>query len=637
MKKRGIAVVFLLCFILLASLIIAEGEDCTEDSDCATDEFCEDEICVLNETTEVEVTVDDSEEFDDQIDKAYNCLINKVKDCPSSLSFEEKVFSLLAVGECYDEILDSSRNDECWPSSSCSLKNTAQTILALDNTGSSTEKAEDWLLSQKTTPTNVIWYLQIESNSATRCTISYSGSSHVVDLREDKRISSSAGGCLSLSEGGYWFRISPNCYETEFQISCSNNFFTSLLYKRQDSSTIYVSDTITSASAEGTTTEKINSFCFQQGGACNYEGSLWAALALKFKGHDVSSFIPYLVTMSEDNIRELPEAFLYYLTGYQDFRLKLLNKQIAGYWSVSGDKFYDTALAVYSLGYQEPVEKTNAKEWLLEVQDSDGCWKGNIRNTAFILHSIWPRSIYDIDDSEGLDCVDEGYYCMSSADCLSGTGELLSGYDCATPYRCCSQPKELKSCDDLGGEICNSNENCQGVNSRTPEASDTSFGQVCCVGGSCQIKEDETECERFGGSCKSICGSGEEENSDDCGDSLLVCCEDSDEEEDSSSLWLWIIVLGILILLVVLAIIFRDKLKVFWMRTKSKFGKGSSSGRPGPRGPPGFPPPSSSIPMRGPPRRIIPNMSPPRNQQRNSQKSPSDVDDVLKKLKDLGK
>ncbi len=43
------------------------------------------------------------------VDKAYNCLEAKVKDKCASLSSEERVFSLLAVGQCKDTVLSDSK------------------------------------------------------------------------------------------------------------------------------------------------------------------------------------------------------------------------------------------------------------------------------------------------------------------------------------------------------------------------------------------------------------------------------------------------------------------------------------------------------------------------------------------------
>jgi hypothetical protein len=555
----------------------------------------------------------DTEEF--KVDKAYDCLEGKVKDRCSSLSLEERIFSLLAIQKCKDEVVSDSKYES-------DVKLTAQAILALNEAGTSTTEAETWLLSQNQTPPDIIWYLQIESPSSTICSITYGGSEYSVAIGEDKKISSGAGSCLSLSEGGWWLTISQSCYDNEFEISCDKQFLTSLLFKKETSSTIHVSEKTNSASAEGTTIEKVNSFCFMQGGSCDYEGSLWAALVLDYLDYDISSYMPYLVTMTGGNEKYLPESFLYLLTDDSNYRIDLLEKQKTNYWDESGDKFYDTAVALYSFQYEEPQEKTSTKEWLLEVQDKSGCWKGNIRNTAFLLYSIWPKDsgVEPIPEEE--DCEIDGHgYCMSSMSCQESGGIELSSYSssCSGVNICCDMEKLLDTCEEMGGEVCGFSEECS---TSTIEALDTS---ECCL-GYCEEPVQESECELNGGACKNECSEDEEELSYSCDYGDLCCVEKTTPE---ASYW-WIWVLLILIVLVLLGIIFRDKLRTYWFRIRSKFGK--SRPRRGPR--PGFPTPPRMFPRRIMPRRILP---PTQKAPARKPRPKGELDDVLKKLKEMGK
>ncbi|MCK4647601.1 hypothetical protein KAT24_01575 [Candidatus Pacearchaeota archaeon] len=559
-------------------------------------------------------------------EKGYDCLETKVAGKCSSLSPEERIFSLLAIDRCKSEVVADAKDDECWPASGCKIKTTAQAILALNSVGTSTTKAENWLLSQEISPPNVDWLLQIESTSPTSCDISYLGKPpYTISINADKKISSNAGACLKIYDE-YWLRISPTCYNEEFEISCDETFFTNLLYKKQGSDVIYVLKGTNSASAGGVTKENVNSFCFKQGASCNYEGSLWAALVLKFKGHDTSSYLPYLITMTDENSEFIPESFLYSLTG--SFKEELLLKQKESkWWSESGDKFYDTAVALYSLQKEEPQEKTDAKDWLEEVQGDDGCWQNNIRNTAFILFSAWPKKIISPDETKP-DCEDEDYYCMTSAACQESGGDVLVNYGGCGINVCCSVESLLESCLLQGGEICSSGELCSG---ETVAAADT---EKCCVSGECVEIEDDggeekSECERYGGECKSFCSSDEESSSYDC-PSFDVCCFDK-----SKKTYTGIIIFGILIILTVLGIIFRKKLRKYWLKIKSKFGKSKPGSRRGPRG---FPPgPSSSIARRTTPRRILPPGQRPVRRYTPRQKPKGEMDDVLKKLKEMGK
>ena len=545
-----------------------------------------------------------------KINQAYDCLEDKIIGKCSSLSSEEKVFSLLSVGRCKSEVVaDLEKN----------TKTTAQAILALDNIGSSTTTSEDWLKTQTSNPSDITWYLQIESNEPTMCTVTYLDSPHTVNINEDKKITSSAGNCLSLTEGGWWLKVSSTCFDQEFKISCDKSFFTSLIYKEQASATVYVSEEMNSASSGGTTTEKINSLCFTEGLTCNYESSLWATLALKTKGYEISAYLPYLFTMADANSKYLPEAFLYILTESQDFRTNLLLKQKENYWDESGEKFYDTALALYPFQYETPTEKSNSMTWLLENQDNAGCWQGNLRNTAFILHSVWPKALSVSED----DCTGAGYYCMSEADC---EGSIVSAYNCAGVSVCCDTPKPLKPCSDEGGEICSSSETCFG--GTEVQASNTDYGETCCVDGSCVPATPECESD-YDGICRSFdCNDDEKEASYDCNPGETCCVK-----KKGSGLF-WIIFLLLLCILVALAIIFRKKLRPYWFKLKEKFNQLKSKffkGKPGPKPPP----PYAITPQRVPQRRILPPVK--RGPIRRPRTQKGDMNEVLQKLKEMGK
>jgi len=554
-------------------------------------------------------------------DKAYDCLEEKVQGECSSLSAEAKIFSLLAIGECKDEVLaDSSYESD--------VTLTAQAILALNEVNVNTDGAEEWLLTKTISPPGIDWLLQIETDEATTCSIIYEGGTVNININEDKTISG-ASGCLTSYFGGYWLKVSDTCYNKEFSISCSSGFLTTLLYKKTDSLTFYVSEKTSSASSGGTTTEKVDSFCFGDT-SCDYEASLWAAVVLNFLSHETSSYIPYLISMMNDidNQKYIPEAFLYLLTN--EFRNELLSEQLSdGYWQKSDDKFYDTALALYPFQYEEFQEKTDAINWLEDVQGKDGCWNsGNIRDTAFLLYSIWPKTFYVGDGDVGVNCEDAGGYCMSSMSCQEAGGSVLDYY-CSALFKCCDTEIFLDTCDDQAGEICTSDEICAGGTSA--DASDISYGEICCVNGECRTPSQESECESYDGICRDSCYSDEEESYYSC-DSGELCCVEKTISEKKSYWWVWWLL--ILIFLAVMGIVFKDRLRPIWFKIKSKFGK--SKPGPKPRGPrPGFPP--SRMPQRRvisrralPPARRIPLRKP-------GTKPRPEMDDVLKKLKEMGK
>jgi len=593
-------------------------------------------VCADENNDSIQITSSRGQE-NNQINRAYACLDSKVDGKCSSLSLNEKIFSALAVGKCTTELNRDARNSECWPSSSCNIKTTAQVILALNGK----EKAENWIKSKSKVYSGLIWYLQIESIEKTDCQITYSGSTYDISIGDDKKISSFAGPGLSLASGSYWLKIQPEYYSKEFQISCDKSFKTSLLFKKKGSSMIYVPSTLHSGSAEATITETVNSFCFSDTSSCDYESNLWAVLALKTVDEDFNftDYLPYLITSLDENEKYMPESFIYALTGQEEYRNKLLLKQKSNsYWLESGDKFYDTALALYPFRFEEGIlQKENSKDWLLSegVQDNEGCWQGNILNTAFLLYSLWPKeSVPSVEEN----CEEKNYYCMYFDECISSGGDELD-YDCPNiMHICCDTEKISETCADKGGTICTSEQTiCEGGNFDA-NVKGLLSGEQCCVGGVCKKSTPSTsECEDSGGTCRYACKEDEEiDYSYECGGNYFCCFT-----KTSGQNYTLIIILIVLILLVIIGILFRNKLRRLWVRIKSKFGKSKPGFRKRPMPPEGpfFAQPSSRLPLRRPPRRL-PLRRPPRRLplRRPPLKRPKrDLDAVLKKLKEMSK
>ncbi|MBI2043848.1 hypothetical protein HYT24_00600 [Candidatus Pacearchaeota archaeon] len=570
-----------------------------------------------------------------KVNNAYSCLQDEItkKKC-SNLTSEEKVFSMLATGLCKNEV----KSDAKYRSD---VKYTAQATILL---GKSDSELKKWLISQNRTSTGIDWYLEIESPKATTCTVSYSGGSATFSINEDKTILSlSSNSCFSLSTGNYWLKIDANCYAKEFETSCNQQFLTTLLYQKQNSETIYVTETTHSSSASGSTKEKVNSFCFKKGVSCDYETTLWAAFALSSVGEKVTAYLPYLTVMADENTNLLPESFLYHLSGNADFKNQLLSKQINNkWWLALNDRYYGTAQALMPLKYEESPQKSGATGWLFnEAQEENGCWNSaNIKNTAFLLYSMGGRNVSISDGNAsgtGIDCTAAGYFCTSQINCAA---QALPGYSCSGAFVCCSQNIPLKTCTEQGGIMCASNQVCTGIGAVSTDAADATSGQKCCVQGTCQTPTTGTvgggssSCEIAGGTCRvSGCLSGESETSDSCDFSTDSCCVTSTSSGKIN--YMWIAILLVLIALVVAGIIFREKLQMLLLRMKSKFRSGGSTATTTSR--PGFPPFGSSPYQQRPPlRRVLPASNQrPRPMPRS--RSQSEVDDVLKKLKDMSK
>lgn len=581
---------------------------------------------------------------------AVSCINQKILDkgC-SNLGLEDQIFALLSVKQCKSDLISQAQEEGCFGIKSCTIKTTSQAALALSDSGSDAQEYIDWILSKNDTANGIEWLAQIETSGAASCTITDSNSNNYqVSVGEDKKITSTklSKGCLSVDSTGYWLEVNSKCSNQEFEISCDQDFFTNMLFRKASSQALYVlSDSPETASAGGTTLlNQQEALCFTKGNKCNYEGTLWGVSLLKKLGYDVSSYLPYLMAFQTDNEKYLPESFLYYLTGEPDFAVQLGLKQKANrYWDEAYDRYYDSAVAL--LNMPDSAERDNAINWLGDVQGGDGCWaSGSISKTGFLVYSLWPTaSLGGGDETPVEDCVDSGNYCISDIECSDALGDVLEG-DCPAFEVCCSVDKLAESCTDMGGEVCDSTQTCNGGYEDT-SASDLLSDEICCVYGSCQdsTPQQENTCSQNLGSCRvgSCLDNEEQDYTLDCDFSDEICC--TTKEKTGGHWWIWLLI--ILIILTILAIIFREKLRDFYMQYKSKgFGKPKSP----PKGkmikrngiPPQRPIPRRPLrkilpPSRAPPRRGPPTIHKPRPPQKA--KSTNEIDDVLKKLKEMGK
>ncbi len=133
------------------------------------------------------------------------------------------------------------------------------------------------------------------------------------------------------------------------------------------------------------------------------------------------------------------------------------------------------------------------------------------------------------------------------------------------------------------------------------EYSDT---YLCCL-GECEEGESIGGCVDNGGVCEPVeCGKGYVQSySYDCEYFGDICCMLDKDKKGGPNVLFWILI--VLVILASVAIIFRKKLMEYWFKIKSKFGKKKPT--PSKRGPLGMPSlPSSSLRRRIRPRRILP-------------------------------
>ena len=183
------------------------------------------------------------------IEKAYQCLKSQVDSkSQDAISLQEAVFGVLALGSNQKlvSVIDGKIvNANHWADSSNQIKDTAQVLLAYDRINKNTDSIESWLLSNNRTAKDLTWFLEVDvdNHESSSCTISYSGARHTIDINEDMTLSGNPGSCLSIAAGGFWLRISNNCMDNKFTVSCDKDFTTSTLYQRTGSSTVFVSPT----------------------------------------------------------------------------------------------------------------------------------------------------------------------------------------------------------------------------------------------------------------------------------------------------------------------------------------------------------------------------------------------------------
>jgi len=194
----------------------------------------------------------------------------------------------------------------------------------------------------------------------------------------------------------------------------------------------------------------------------------------------------------------------------------------------------------------------------------------------------------------------------------------------------------------MNGLVCNSNQYCS--EGEEISTSDLESGEICCLDGTCKLingGNQENLCEDNGGICEpNGCGDGYEEDLNyECSISSDICCVQSEGGTTplpiakKSKLWVWIL-LGLIILILV-GIAFREKLKMLLIKSKTGKRKDEGHGLFGIGGPRPSSPPGGLRPIPSTQRRIIPSQQPISQRKPITSRSSKELDDVLKKLKDM--
>jgi len=492
------------------------------------------------------IQISSAQEEAEKVDAAYSWLISQVDGRWTTFDSEEISLALLALS--YDDRLredgkaallaKKNTRESCWPSA-CKLKSTAFAMLALSRLEENTDDIADWFSERQIAfkVSGITWLLQLDSSQETNCTIGYDGKDYKLVLHENKTYSWPAAqpACLRITDGNYWITI--NCPDKTYSVSCDSPAIISLPYRLGQ--TLYVPSESYSAPAD----VSIKTVCLREGLACSYEGTLLAAYALMKSGKEYTHLMPYLIGEAENNKKFIPDALLFLLTGREEHAANLLAQQSReGFWTDIGGRgrYWDTALAYLALSDYAPENITQATNWLLSIQNTDGSFgvTYKIRDTAFILYSIWPKAmavglndcadVYNyncrpscFEDEEQVDysctlgicCKPVGVEiaCESIEDCSKPEceGKYVTDFygrlgKCEFPEETCTDsfdndndglidmddPDCALTCFDLGGEECAFDEECDGVVRKTIET------DYCCIG---QCIPSEKTCQEQGG------------------------------------------------------------------------------------------------------------------------------------------
>lgn len=593
-----------------------------------------------------------NETASDEIAPSYQCLEKQIT-AKASLSLQEAVFGVLALGNVKNasNVINSQKHasNDCWPKNGCTLKETAQVVLAKKRLGENTNQIEKWLISKNGTANDLAWFIEIDSENqqVATCNVKYDGRSYNLQIGSDMKISGSSGNCLSISSSGYLLKIRETCLSKTFDISCNQGFVSTVLYQKnkgdgsdcldQNNATCFVSSETHAASSLGTTQEKISAYCFKTGNNCDYEGSLWAALALDKTSNKIDAFIPYLMASAENNKGLFPDAFVSILLDDEESYSNVIeNRKQSQYWDISGspyNRFYDSALGMLALSgsSSNAAEVDKSKEYFLGIRTREGCWNNNnIRDTAFILYAGWPRGAVQGSPGPGSDalCEEAGFSCEKANSCTGAGGIVKQGFVCTGIGVCCSLKVPKLSCQSQNGKLCSAQQECDG------QSFDSSDG-ACCL-GTCKGILIQNICEeQRQGVCRTSCGADEEPTSDECGDlSGNLCCV---QKNGGGFSWFWIIILIILIILVAIAILFRHKIQMWWFSHKRGI-KSSPSTKPLSSSPTRFTSPiqtrplSPNLPRFAPQTRTPARSLPPRTGTKDKE-----LEDTLRKLKEMSK
>jgi hypothetical protein len=488
-----------------------------------------------------------------KVAKAVDWLTSKANTTQkwAALSVKQHALTLLALcnsstvqqgnTSLYEKAFKSTAtNVMCWGEkkatvqTDCRLVETAIAKIASDELDINTSRVDNWLNNRTIFFKDILWFLELDiarDQNAT-CAIVYDGGNVTLKINNDKKLSDlvDTGNCFTYypdSTNSYWLAINSKCYEKSFKVRCSvsdnSTFRTTLKYKKEPqlAKPWYVSSESFLVDSGKVQELDIQSYCLANPGqsACDYEGTAWAAYALKRSdSSEYKKYIPYLIIMRENNENLFPETILY-LLGVESYGADITSSQNSqGFWIAPGTKygqFYDTALAGLAgidagLG-NFSSDKGGAKYYLTTnpnfketLDKKQRYWKcaeagcEEIRDTAFLLWIYWPGACRGGATGACEDASRPEYQCE---DTMCGADETEVNLTCSSGYVCClAEGGIVGDCEALGGNCksyCGADEFDL---TETMGVGCTSLLDYCCKG-----YDAASTCSEFNGT---VCDSG---------------------------------------------------------------------------------------------------------------------------------
>lgn len=450
-----------------------------------------------------------------QVKKPYSWLKLKCIGKWQTLRLDSHASCLLALNDqltarllndSVNKLLAKSLNGNCWPSPNCNVPESSLAKIALYDSGYSdmTENVTNWTLNKKipVVLSGMDWYLQIIQNlgSKTLCSLDYDNAQNGFEINESGFIISSSdniGDCFTKDR--YWLKLNPTqeCLQKNYNLTCNDSIKANFLFKSSQIpspdqlETWYVLGNLRVPDSAGNIVLNLSSYCISEATGCSYESTLWAAYAFYYTGdsENARKFLPYLISEEKNNLVLMPPAFLYYLTGEEDYANETGKFQKTdGFISVPGSsrcKYYDTALGLMLKALQnaESFNMTKLEAKLLNTaeQKREGSYfywscssnpDESIRDTSLLLVGL------GLNQQTADECTLNSYTCVD--DCTL-SGGISKPYQCSSLLECCEVPETAYTCSDKGG-TCKSN--CF--------SNETQFRYTCTTGVCCKLNSQSS-------------------------------------------------------------------------------------------------------------------------------------------------